>query len=176
MLRIKIAILGGILAWAGVSACVAHAADAVVPGPVPAQILSAKKVFISNMGVDAYSLPAFKKEQEVDKPYNRFFAAMRTWGRYRLVDSPADADLVFEIRFIAPIANSGDLTTFAPQLDLAIVDAKTHFTLWTLVEPVGGAFRKATWDKNFSQGMTNLTDDLEKLTAAVGATPEAANQ
>ena len=31
--------------------------------------------------------------------YNEFYAAMKSWGRYELVSSPADADMVFEIRF-----------------------------------------------------------------------------
>jgi len=169
---VAIAFLAGILggAWVSVPQCAAQANTAVA-APVPTQILSAKKVFVSNMGVDAYALPAFKKEQEVDKPYNRFYAAMKTWGRYALVDNPDHADLVFEIRFVAPLAYWGNLATYAPQFGLAIVDAKTHFTLWTMVEPVEGAFRKATWHKNFSQGMTNLMDDLKKVTATSSATP-----
>jgi hypothetical protein len=174
MLRtIKIAVFGGILVWAFVPAGVAQAANVVAPAPAPGQILGAKKVLISNMGIDVWSRAAFKKEQEVDKPYDQFYAAMTNWGRYRLVDNPDDADLGFEIRFTAPIASAGDATTYAPQLGLAIVGAKTHFRLWTLIEPVGGALRKATWDKNFSQGMTNLMDDLKKLT---GAAPETANK
>ena len=42
-----------------------------------------------------------------NEPYNRFYAAMKSWGRYELVASPADADWVFEIRFTAPLVDSG---------------------------------------------------------------------
>ena len=73
---------------------------------------------------------------------------MKSWGRYELVASPADADLVFELRFTAPIADFGKTAIYEPQLGLSIFDTKTHFVLWTLTEPVQGAFRKATWEKN----------------------------
>jgi hypothetical protein len=83
-------VLSGILTslWLGVPACAAQAAGAAVPAPVPGQIANAKSVFISNMGVDAVSLAAFKREQAPDKPYGEFYAAMKAWGRYELVDNP----------------------------------------------------------------------------------------
>jgi hypothetical protein len=46
---------------------------------------------------------------------------------------------------------------------LTILETKSHYLLWTVTEPVEGAVRKATWEKNFGQGMTNLLDDLKKL-------------
>lgn len=131
--------------------------------PVPVQIASAKKIFVSNMGTDAMSTAAFKREQAENKPYNVFYAAVKAWGRYQLVDTPGDADLVFEIGFSAPIVGAGEPTAYGPQLNLSIVDAKTHFRLWTLFEPVGGAIRRVTWDKNFDAGMTSLMDDLKQL-------------
>jgi hypothetical protein len=134
-------------------------------GPVPAEIRAGKKVFISNAGVDGTSLAAFKKESDPDKPYNLFYAAMKNWGRYELVADPADADLVFEIRFAAPFS----VGFFTPQFDLAILDGKTHFRLWTLLEPVDGAMLQSNWDKNFSKGLANLMEDLTKLTSQPGA-------
>lgn len=89
---------------------------------------------------------------------------MKNWGRYELVGSPADADLVFEISFAAPLVAADKLSTFAPYLRLEILDAKTHFLLWTIVEPVEGAYRKATWGKNFNTGVTNLVSDLKNIT------------
>ena len=132
--------------------------------PVPAQIIAGKKVFISNAGYDSIALAAFKKEGEPNKPYNQFYAAMKSWRRYELVDSPSDADSVFEIRFNTNFAGSESNPSYNPQLDLAILDVKTHFRLWSITAPVQGAIRKATWEKNFSQGIANLMDDLEKLT------------
>lgn len=140
------------------------AQQANVPAPVPAQIVTAKKVFISNAGVDGLSLGAFEKLGDPNKPYNQFYAAMKNWGRYELVSTPADADLVFEIRFSAPLTQSDDkLTTYAPQFGVVILETKTRFTLWTLAEPVHGAFRKTTLLKNLDQAMDKLMDDLKKL-------------
>jgi len=99
----------------------------VEAAPIPAQIVTAKKVFISNGGVDGAALAAFKRAGDSNEPYNRFYAAMKSWGRYELVASPADADLVFEIRFTAPIADFGKTTIYEPQLGLSIFETKTHF-------------------------------------------------
>lgn len=132
--------------------------------PVPVQIISSNKVFISNAGVDGTTLAAVTKAGDPDQPYDEFYAAMKTWGRYELAAAPVDADLVFEIRFTAPMTDCGKAPSYAPQLSLAILDAKTHFRLWTFTAAVQGAIREATWKKNFSQGITDLVDDLKKLT------------
>jgi hypothetical protein len=145
----------------------------VPASPVPAQILSARKVFISNAGVDGLSLDVFERLGEPNKPYNQFYAAMKDWGHYELVSTPSDADLVFEIRFGAPLVGSGKLNTYAPQYGVTILDTKTHFTLWTLAEPVQGAFRKTTFVKNLSQAMDKVMEDLKKLSAQPMASAES---
>jgi hypothetical protein len=86
-----------------------------------------------------------------------------------LVSLPIVGEQVFEIRFITSLSGTGKIDSFTPELLLTIVDAKTHFTLWTVAEPVGGAFLKSTWDKNFNRGISNLMDDLKSLTAPDGA-------
>ena len=136
----------------------------VPAAPVPAQILTARKVFLSNAGVDGVALDAFRRLGENYQPYNQFYAAMKNWGHYELVNAPADADLVFEIHFGAPMSETGKLTSFAPQYVVTILDAKTHFKLWTLAEPVEGAFRKKTFIRNLDQTMNRVIDDLKKLT------------
>jgi hypothetical protein len=135
-----------------------------VIAPVPPQIFSSKKVFISNAGYDSTSRVAFKNGGDLNQPYNEFYSAVKNWGRYELVATPADADLVFEIRFTAPLTFSEKSPIYEPQLDLEILDVKTHFRLWSITAPVQGAIRKVTWEKNFSQGITNLMDDLKNLT------------
>jgi hypothetical protein len=134
--------------------------------PVPSQIVAARKVFIANAGADIVAQSTFKRAGQPDQAYNHFYSAMQNWGRYELVAAPADADLVFEIRFTAPLYYNGTLATYEPQFGLNIVDAKTHFLLWSLAEPVEGAFRKATWLKNFDQGLDLLMGDLKKLSAS----------
>ncbi|MDR3677504.1 MAG: hypothetical protein P4N24_18610 [Acidobacteriota bacterium] len=136
---------------------------------MPAGITAGKRVFISNAGVDGTSLAAFKKAGGANQPYNEFYAAMKDWGRYELVGAPADADLVFEIRFAAPLVMVGNVNTYGPELELAILDSKTHFRLWTFTEPVEGAVLKATWDKNFSRGMGSLMANMKNLVAGPGS-------
>jgi hypothetical protein len=159
----------GILVFALVAAFVplpalhAQKTPETSPAPVPAQILTAKKVFVSNAGVGANALPMFTKGDDPNGPYNQFYAALKTWGRYELVTAPVDADLVFEIDFTAPLIGTQTLDTYAPQLGLAILDTKTHFRLWTLTQPVERAIRKETWNKNLSKGLADLVDDLKKL-------------
>jgi hypothetical protein len=61
------------------------------------------------------------------------------------------------------LVGADKLSTFAPHLRLRILDAKAHFVLWTIVEPVEGAYRKETWEKNFNAGVTNLVSDLKNM-------------
>jgi hypothetical protein len=131
--------------------------------PVPTQIVTGRKVFISNAGADILSQSLFKRAGEPDQAYNHFYSAMQTWGRYEIVSTPGEADLVFEISFSAPQYYNGTLTSYGPHFELRVLDGKTHFLLWSLTEPVEGAFRKATWLKNFDHGLDNLMEDLKKL-------------
>ncbi len=174
MLRIgRLGMYGVLLAIAvgAAPAMQAQQPNGTPAAPVPAPIVTGKTAFISNAGMDSMSLSVFRNAGDPDQPYNEFYAAMKSWGRYKLVANPADADLVFEIRFTAPITDFGKVTTYDPQLDLTIVDAKTHFTLWSLIEPVNGAMRKETWEKNVARGMTNLVNDVKRLSVPPSATP-----
>ena len=114
------------------------------PAPVPAQILTAKKVFISNAGEDGTSLAVLERG-EANRPYNRFYAAMKSWGRFELVGAPSDAELVFEVRLTSQLSECGcgGAPFSSPQLELTILDAKTHFKLWTLAASVNVEWRKA---------------------------------
>lgn len=140
--------------------------DSQGKAPVPPQIAVAKKVFISYTGTDSVSIAGFKwVSGDPDQPYNQFYAAMKSWGRYELTSTPADAELVFEIRFLTAIVGDGKVTAQAPEWILTI-DGKTHFTLWTLTEPVKGANRKATWKKNIDESFSNLMDHLKQLASS----------
>jgi len=137
---------------------------AVATAPMPTALQTAKRVFLGNAGVDGMSISTFRASGDMNQPYNWLYTAVKNWGRYELVGTPADADLVFEISFAAPLVGADKLPTFAPYLRLEILDAKTHFLLWTIVEPVQGAYRKTTWETNFNTGVTNLVSDLKNMT------------
>jgi len=141
-------------AFASAPALEAQQAKETPTAPVPAQILTAKKVFISYAG---------NLMGEPYQPYDQFYAAMKSWGRYDLVAAPADADLVFEIRFTALALEDNKEFAIYPQLELAIVDVKTHFRLWTLMEDVENARLDSNRDKNFNKAMARLVEDVKKL-------------
>jgi hypothetical protein len=138
--------------------------------PVPALIVSAKRVFISNAGggCDPSSSAYFKGGP--DRPYNQFYAALKSWGRYELVASPADAELALEISFTCPagiVGISGGFggSHYDPQLRLVILDVKTHFTLWGITEHVETAILESNRGKNFDRAMNKLVDELKSLAA-----------
>jgi hypothetical protein len=68
--------------------------------PLPTQIVAAKKVFIANGGGDDPGMPDPLFNGGGDRPYNQFYAAIKSSGRYELVGSPAEADLLLDIRFM----------------------------------------------------------------------------
>jgi hypothetical protein len=139
------------------------------PAPIPAPLLSAQKVFLANGGADPISMNAFKKAAQVNEPYNSLYIALQNWGYWQLAASPSDADLILVVRFSAPLIAGG---IYDPQINLTILDGKTRSPIWTLTQPVEGAFRKATWEKNYSDGTTSLVNQLKTLTAApAAATP-----
>ncbi|HEY1220454.1 MAG: hypothetical protein ABSE42_07925 [Bryobacteraceae bacterium] len=133
--------------------------------PVPAQIPAARKVFLSNAGVDGMALTILKRAGDSDQPYNQVYAAMKSWGGFEMVGAPSDADLILEVRFSVQLSDCGKLASYQPLLALTILDSKTHFILWTIAEPVEGAVLAKTWEKNIGQGIANLVADLKSLAA-----------
>ncbi len=124
--------------------------------PIPVQVLTGKKVFISNTESTAdiiFGVP--------NLTYNVLYDHMKGWGQYELVLAPSDADLIFTINFVVLLN---------PQLRLVVLDPKTHVVLWTFAEPVQPWMRQSTGRKNFDQTMSALVDDVKKLTAPPVAT------
>jgi len=142
------------------------------PAPIPAQILTARKVFISNAGQDG--LGGFSGDP--NRAYNQFYAAVKTWGQLELVSSPADADLVLEISFDVQALGAnvvrGDSVGpgYSPRFKLRILDAKTRFTLWAFTQRVQWALLSGNRDKNFDRGLTALVTNLKEL---LGQSPTA---
>jgi len=141
----------------------AHAQQA----PVPPAILSAKTVFVSNAGADSGLFPHPFTGGE-SRGYDQFYTALRTWGHYNLTDSPATADLVFEIQLIAPNGpSSGNKINGAsdplPMFRLTIYDRKTHYILWALTSSIDPAALQKTHDKNFDDALNLLVNDLKTV-------------
>ncbi|HZZ39551.1 MAG TPA: hypothetical protein VFE06_10485 [Acidobacteriaceae bacterium] len=145
------------------------------PAPIPAPIRAAHTLFIANAGMDAFSLQAFQElGLAKTNTYDSLYAAIESWKTVQLVSSPADADLVLNIRCTAPFIGNHNgwnfqdvlaTTTWQFQYEITIYDAKTHFLLWTLTEPVRPANLTATWHKNIANANAILAGQLQALLA-----------
>lgn len=140
--------------------------SAAAPTLVPPLITSAHSVFVSNGGGPNY-FNAFTGG--ADRGYSQLYAALQQWGRYQIVDSPSQADLILEIRSIAPAVdvsgpNEGSSISYNPQLILRILDPKTNAVLWTTSANVRAFGRQASRDKGFDQSVAVLVDRVRQLT------------
>jgi hypothetical protein len=138
----------------------------IPPAPMPSQLLTGKKVFISNVPGALFASPR-TAEDDPYRPYNQFYASIKKWGYYDLVSAPADADLIFEIS-LTDRPTLGDVVHLQSSislayLDLTVRDPKTQVVLWWFAERLQGATRPATGEKNYNQAMANLVNDVKKL-------------
>jgi hypothetical protein len=139
--------------------------------PVPASLLDAKTVFISNAGADSGLFP-HPFTGDPDRAYNVFYADVVSWGRYQIVSTPGEADLVLELQLMAPNGPSNaDKSKGAsdplPMLRLVIYDRPTHYVLWALTESIDPASRQKTHDHNFDEAVANLVLDAGRRTKSL---------
>jgi hypothetical protein len=140
----------------------------VPPAPVPAELLSAKKIFVSNGGADSGLFP-HPFSGDPNRGYNELFAALRAVGQYELVSTPAEADLVLELRLVAPNGPKDANKQYGsadplPMFRLVVYDRRSHFVLWTFTNSVQIAFKQQTHDHNFDTAISDLVADFQALT------------
>jgi hypothetical protein len=130
--------------------------------PPPAQIASAHTVFLTNGGDD----PNFPIDST--QGYNDIYAALKEWGRYQMVSAPGQADLVFQLRGVAPVTGisgtDGSVSSFnSPAFQLFIRDPKSNVVLWTITSPVSLAGKNQTFARWVSISETNLVSRIKVL-------------
>ena len=151
------------------SGFVAAQTKQIPPAPIPTQISTAKRVFIANGGGDEAGIDEPIFSGGVDRSYNQFYAAMKSTGGYELVGSPAEADLLFEIRFAVKTSTTkvfkGDTTgsSLDPQFRLEIRDPKTNALLWAFTEHVRWAILQGKLNRNFDQASARIVTDVLAL-------------
>jgi len=98
MLKLNVLKTAGISAAIGlfIPIAVAQQPAATPSGPVPSQILHAKKIFIVNAEGDNDARIS-KYVGGTNGIYDQFYADVKNLGRFELVSAPADADVVFEV-------------------------------------------------------------------------------
>jgi hypothetical protein len=171
IVRLRLIACLGAIALLLETALVAQQPAPVAIAPVPPMLLDAKKVFISNAGADSGLFP-HPFTGDPDRAYNEFYANVESWGRYQLVATPAEADLIFELQLTAPNGpanadKSKGASDPLPMLRLVIYDRPTHYVLWALTESIAPAGRQKTHDHNFDEAVANLVLDAGRLTKSL---------
>lgn len=140
------------------------------PAPIPEQIRSARRIFVSNGGGSNY----FNIYTDgPDRAYNSFYAELQQENRYQLVGSPSQADLIFEIRAIAPaVGEDHGAVGYNPQLILSIQDPQTHAVLWTTTANVRAIGLQASRDRKFDASVAVLVDRMDQVTGQMLTTAQ----
>lgn len=148
---------------------VSAAKKKVPTAPLPAVIGSSKRVFLSNGGGNGGTLA-----------YDALYAKMKEWGRYEIVGSPDDADLVVELAYriedlgtrVWSSTNTYTHTTQVhsaqvvdPQLVLSIFDAKTRNSLWSQTDHRRLAWLEKNRQKETVKSAERLVEDLKQRVA-----------
>jgi hypothetical protein len=164
-----------IIALLQVAAAVAQHSNLVPAAPVPPQIAAAKKVFIANAGGDERWYDEQIFDGSLERAYDEFYARVKAAGRYEIVSTPAEADLILEIGLSAPMVSGVGARTdtwgskpFDPQFRLVIRDAKMNVLLWAFTEHVQWAIQSGNREKNFEKTLTRVMSDLQGLSASKG--------
>jgi hypothetical protein len=130
--------------------------------PVPPQIASAHTIFVSNGGGSNF-FDQFTGGP--DRAYNSFYGDLQQSSQYQLVSSPARADLIFEIRAVAPAVYDGNgVVSYSPELMLSILDPGTRAVLWTTSANVRALGTQKRRDRGFDESMAVLVDKLARVT------------
>jgi hypothetical protein len=139
-----------------------------VQAPVPTPLLNGKRAFISYDLGDVTAFPEVYSGGP-ERAYAEFYSAMKTWGRYELVADPAQADIVFAVRFSDPAGA-------VPQIRIGITDAHSKIVLWGFVEQVDFKFRKKNRDLAFTDSVKLLVADIQTLIAQSTVPPPPPTQ
>lgn len=150
------------------------AAQAQSSGPVvaiPPAIANAKTVFLSNGGADGGLFPE-PFSGDPNRGYITLYNQLKATSRYELVLDPSQADLVMELHLLAPSGpheGSKPLGTadLLPFFQLVIYDAKTHFVLWTITEPIEMALLQKTHNRNFDEALSHIGADIEAISKPI---------
>jgi hypothetical protein len=154
-------VVGSILLSPGLAGAKDKEKDVTV-APLPAVIVNAKKVFLSNGGGSNLA-------------YDAFYSKMKEWSKYKIVGSPEESDLIVELSYrvedstrIWNSTNTYYITTQAnraqivgPQLILTIFDAKMRNSLWSETDHRGFAKREKNREKETVNSAQRLVDDLK---------------
>jgi hypothetical protein len=131
--------------------------------PVPSQISTAHTAFLASGGA-----PGAGRNENLmtGLTYTGVYQALAKSGHYQLTAAPAEAEISMTIAIRDQVTSVSQGTSYdAFFLRLEISDTKTHTLLWAIDEPIQGAFREKTFQKNLDASITLLITDLNLLAA-----------
>jgi|SRR5579884_92018 len=145
----------------------------IPPAPLPTAVTNAKKIFLANGGGS-------------DLAYDAFYDAMKSWGRYTIVGTPDDADVIVELAYRVEHGGTrtwatsngsatsyGNTTTYNggtqlhtreipdPQLVLTIYDAKSKQSVWSATDHRRLARLEKNREKEIINSAERLVDELK---------------
>ena len=135
----------------------------IPPAPLPSVVIKAQKAFLTNGGGSNLA-------------YDTFYSEMKKWGKYEIVGSPDEADLIIELAYrvdhggtrVWSSTNSYDGTTQVhssqivdPQVVLTIYDAKTKNLLWSMTDHRRLARREKNREKETVNSAERLVEELK---------------
>lgn len=139
----------------------------VPQAPLPSVIVNAKTVFLTNGGGSNLA-------------YDEFYSQMKRWGKYQIVGSPDDADLVIELSYrvedhgthVWSAYNAythqttvGSRELIDPQLVMRIYDGKSKNDLWSAIDHRQLARREQNREKETVKSADRLVDQLRTRVA-----------
>lgn len=143
------------------------------PAPdVVARVTAAKTIFLSNAGANDYFNGQIPGGPNVS--YNELYAALQQWGYFHLTDSPAHADLIFQIRGaeampeLTPAADGNIIPRqHAPRFELTILDPHSNPAAPTPIDTITAMAGRANDIPKgtiaFAQSIEWLTYQISKL-------------
>ena len=162
MRNLAVLLVVGSILWSPSVAGAKNKKTDVPVASLPAVIMNAKKVFLSNGGSGYLA-------------YDAFCSGMKEWSKYKIVGSPEESDLIVELSYrvedstrvwnstntyyIAAQVYSKQI--IAPQLILTIFSAKMKNCLWSETDRRGFAKREKSQEKETINSAQRLVDDLK---------------
>jgi hypothetical protein len=130
------------------------------------RLLSAHTLYLAKSTQDA-NFPA-----SPDDAYNLVLANLRNWGRFQIVDSVAQADLVLQLRDAvktsvvddAPPNTAGPTVYYLASFQLTVADPSTLSPIWTVNSGIPTSIKHKTQSQLLTASAQNLVSQLKLLT------------
>jgi hypothetical protein len=143
--------------------------------PLPPAVVHAKKAFLLNGQTTAQYLTKNGNTLAFDTLY----ADVKSWGKYELVDSPKDADIVIELQYrpysegsrsygvynqTTNTVQSHDVTTVGADFALVIYESNSKEQLWSASDACGLARTVKNQQKEVIKSVDRLVEGLKART------------